>query len=101
MSLFEGDRSRWLNGTVLRGDEVSIYNLLNNCQCACRSHACTYPTYHICTSATLADHVTGAIARLSIVAAAIFHVEPVTGASTVAKGFGTIDRDVFVLAVEG
>jgi hypothetical protein len=74
MSFFESDRSRWLDGTV--------------------------PTYHITASATFADHVTGAIARLSIVTAAIFHVEPVTGASTVTKGFGAIDRDVFVLAMK-
>jgi hypothetical protein len=66
----------------------------------CLPIACTYPTYHITASTTLADHVSSAIARFAIVAATIFHVEPVTGASTVAKGFGAIDRDVFVLAVE-
>lgn len=66
----------------------------------CLPIACTYPTYHITAFATLANHVTSAVARLAIVAAAVFHIEPVTGASTVPKGLGAIDRDVFVLAVE-
>jgi hypothetical protein len=81
------------------GFNVSI-RVLVNCY-RLRADSCTYPTYHIAASATLADHIPSAVARFSVVATAIFHVEPVASASAVAKGFGTIDRDVLILAMEG